>query len=43
MYLGPKVAVQQVLDPSPKINHPRKEKKGELAHPLQQSLQEFKS
>ena len=28
MYLGPVVAAQQVLDPSPQTSHPRKEKKG---------------
>ena len=28
MYLGPVVAAQQVLDPSPQNSHPRKEKKG---------------
>ena len=39
MYLGPVVAAQQVLDPSPQNCHPRKEKKGG-AHPLQPSLQE---
>ena len=39
MYLGPVVAAQQVLDPSPQTSHPRKEKKGG-AHPLQPSLQE---
>ena len=39
MYLGPVVAAQQVLDPSPQTSHPRKEKKGGT-HPLQQSLQE---
>ena len=27
MYLGPVVAAQQVLDPSPQTAHPRKEKK----------------
>ena len=40
MYLGPVVATQQVLDPSPQNCHPRKEKKGGGAHPLQPSLQE---
>ena len=41
MYLGPVVAAQQVLDPSPRTRYPRKEKKGgEGAHPLQPSLQE---
>ena len=41
MYLGPVVAAQQVLDPSPQTRYPRKEKKGEGgAHPLQPSLQE---
>ena len=39
MYLGPMVAAQQVLDPSPQTSCPRKEKKGG-AHPLQPSLQE---
>ena len=28
MYLGPLVAAQQVLDPSPQTSHPLKEKKG---------------
>ena len=28
MYLGPVVAAQQVLDPSPQTRYPRKEKKG---------------
>ena len=28
MYLGPVVAAQQVLDPSPQTSYPRKEKKG---------------
>ena len=37
MYLGPVVADQQVLDPSPQTCHPRKEKKGG-AHPLQPSF-----
>ena len=41
LYLGPIVAAQQVLDPSPQSSHPRKEKKGG-AHPLQPSLQESK-
>ena len=27
MYLGPVAAAQQVLDPSPRTTHPRKEKK----------------
>ena len=45
MYLGPVVAAQQVLDPSPKTSCPRKEKGGGGgggggAHPLQPSLQE---
>ena len=43
MYLGPVVAVQQVLDPSPQTSCPRKEKRGGGgggAHPLQPSLQE---
>ena len=39
MYLGPVVAAQQVLDPSPQTSCPRKEKRGR-AHPLQPSLQE---
>ena len=39
MYLGPVVAAQQVLDPSPQTSCPRKEKRGG-AHPLQPSLQE---
>ena len=47
MYLGPVVAAQQVLDPSPQTSHPRKERKGwgrggAGAHPLQPSLQEYK-
>ena len=41
LYLGPVVAAQQVLDPSPQSSHPRKEKRGG-AHPLQPSLQESK-
>ena len=32
MHLGPVVAAQQVLDPSPQNSHPRKEKKGEGEH-----------
>ena len=42
MYLGPVVAAQQVLDPSPQTRYPRKEKRGGGggAHPLQLSLQE---
>ena len=40
MYLGPVVATQQVLDPSPQTSCPRKEKRGGGAHPLQPSLQE---
>ena len=45
MYLGPVVAAQQVLDPSPQTSCPWKEKKkggggGGGAHPLQPSLQE---
>ena len=42
MYLGPVVAAQQVLDPSPQTSHPRKERKKERggALPLQPSLQE---
>ena len=39
LYLGPVVAAQQVLDPSPQSSHPRKEKR-RGAHPLQPSLQE---
>ena len=39
MYLGPVVAAQQVLDPSPPHAHLREEKKGG-AHSLQLSLQE---
>ena len=42
MYLGPVIAAQQVLDPSPQTSHPRKERGGG-AHPLQPSLQESKS
>ena len=38
MYLGPIVAAQQVLDPSPQTSCPRKEKRGGGAHPLQPSL-----
>ena len=38
MYLGPVVAAQKVLDPSPQTRCPQKEKRG--AHPLQPSLQE---
>ena len=40
LYLGPVVAAQQVLDPSPQTSCPRKEKGGGGAHPLQPSLQE---
>ena len=40
MYLGPMVAAQQVLDPSPQTSYPRKEGGGGEAHPLQPSLQE---
>ena len=40
MYLGPVVAAQQVLDPSPQTSCPRKEKRGGGAHLLQPSLQE---
>ena len=40
MFLGPVVAAQQVLDPSPQTSHPQKERKGGGAHPLQPSLQE---
>ena len=32
MYLGPVVAAQQVLDPSPQTSHPRREKKGGDSH-----------
>ena len=32
MYLGPVVAAQQVLDPSPQTSHPQKEKKGGHIH-----------
>ena len=32
MYLGPVVAAQQVLDPSPQTSCPRKEKKGGGGH-----------
>ena len=39
MYLGPVVAAQQVLDPSPQTSCPRKGGGGG-AHPLQPSLQE---
>ena len=39
LYLGPVVAAQQVLDPSPQTFH-REEKKRGVAHPLQPSLQE---
>ena len=39
MYLGPVVAAQQVLDPSPQTSCPRKEKRGGT-HPLQPNLQE---
>ena len=43
LYLGPVVAAQQVLDPSPQSSLPRKQKNGgEGAHPLQPSLQESK-
>ena len=28
LYLGPVVAAQQVLDPSPQFSHPRKERQG---------------
>ena len=42
MYLGPVVAAQQVLDPSPQTSYPRKEKRGG-AYLLQPSLQESKS
>ena len=42
MYLGPVVAAQKVLDPSPQTIYPRKENNGG-AHPLQPSLQESKS
>ena len=44
MFLGPVVAAQQVLDPSPQTSHPRKERRGGGggggAHPIQPSLQE---
>ena len=45
MFLGPVVAAQQVLDPSPQTSHPRKERRGGGgggggAHPLQPILQE---
>ena len=40
MYVGPVVAAQQVLDPSPQTAHPWKEKKGGGAVPLQPNLQE---
>ena len=44
LFLGPVVAAQQVLDPSPQTSCPRKEKRGGGggggAHPLQPSLQE---
>ena len=40
MYLGPVVAAQQVLDPSPQHPHLREEKKGGGGHQLQPSLQE---
>ena len=39
MYLGPEVAAQQDLDPSPQRTHLQEEKKGR-AHPLQPSLQD---
>ena len=45
LYLGPVVAAQQVLDPSPQSSHPRKERNGGGgggAHLLQPSLQESK-
>ena len=42
MYVGPVVAEQQVLDPSPQTSSPRKEKRG-VAYLLQPSLQESKS
>ena len=42
MYLGPVVAAQQVLDPSPQTSE-RKEGGGVGADPLQPSLQESKS
>ena len=34
MYLGPVVAAQQVLDPSPQTSYPQKEKKGGGAHQI---------
>ena len=42
MFLGPVVAAQQVLVPSPQTSHPREEKRGGGggAHPLQPSLEE---
>ena len=40
MYLGPVVAEQQVLDPSPQTTHPMKEKKGEGVTSAAASLQE---
>ena len=40
MYLGPVVAAQQVLDPSPQQPHLREEKKGGGARQLHPSLQE---
>ena len=43
MYLGPVVAAQQVIDPSPQTSYPWKEKKGRGAHLLQPNLQESKS
>ena len=39
MYLG-QVVVAQALDPSPHTTHPRKEKRGWGARPLQPSLPE---
>ena len=39
MYLGPVVAAQQVLDPSPQHTNLQEEKKGG-AHPLEPSFQE---
>ena len=43
MHLGPVLAAQQVLDPSPQTTHPLKAKEGRRAHPLQPRLQESKS
>ena len=51
MYVGPVVAAQQVLDPSPQTSYPQKEKGGgggggggaHLLQPIQPSLQESNS